>query len=271
MSNGVTIGQAASSVGVTVRMVRHYHKLGLVAEPERDSSGYRRYGSAELLQLVQVRTPAAAGVPPAGIGPLLDADAPRFATADIEGQLVVHIAELTARRDMLHRLAHGDRALLPDRACTVLERMRGLGFVPSYVAAQREALVWTRALVPEGFAGLLAQLEHGLDDPEYVELTKRGREAEAWEPEDPRIEELAAAMAERLLANPALRGGPGGPAGVGQGFGRVPADQQPPRGPGSRSGPPDRPHRSQAPCVGRTHVPTVTRPAPLPWPRAGCA
>ncbi|MET4612625.1 DNA-binding transcriptional MerR regulator [Rhodococcus sp. PvR044] len=63
MRNGVTIGQAAAFGGVTVKTVRHYHKLGLVKEPERDSSGYRRYGSAELLRLVQVRTLAAAGVP----------------------------------------------------------------------------------------------------------------------------------------------------------------------------------------------------------------
>ncbi|MCX5383493.1 MerR family transcriptional regulator [Streptomyces sp. NBC_00083] len=212
MSNGVTIGQAASFVGVTVKTVRHYHKLGLVGEPERDSSGYRRYGSAELLHLVQVRTLAAAGVPLAGIGPLLDADAAGFATvlADVEAQLADRIEELTARRDTLRRLADGDRALLPDRACAILERMRGLGFAPDYVAAQREALVLAKALVPDGFDGFLAQLERGLDDPEHVELTRRGHEAEAWDPDDPRIEELADAMAARHLANPALRGDPEG-------------------------------------------------------------
>ncbi|MET9079635.1 MerR family transcriptional regulator [Streptomyces sp. NPDC004232] len=208
MRNGVTIGQAAAFVGVTVKTVRHYHKLGLVAEPERDSSGYRRYGSGELLQLVQVRTLAAAGVPLAEIGPLLDADAAQFgaALADVERQLTERIDELVTRRDTLHRLADGDRALLPDRACAILDRMPGLGFSPDYVAAQREALVLTRALVPEGFDGFLAQLEHGLDDPEYVELIQRGREAETWEPDDPRIEELATAMATRYLANPALQG-----------------------------------------------------------------
>ncbi|MFE5912440.1 MerR family transcriptional regulator [Streptomyces wedmorensis] len=208
MRNGVTIGQAAAFVGVTVKTVRHYHKLGLVAEPERDSSDYRRYGSDELLQLVQVRTLAAAGVPLAEIGPMLDADATRFRAAltDVERQLTEHIDELVARRDTLHRLADGDRALLPDRACAILDRMPGLGFGPDYVAAQREALVLARALVPEGFEGFLTQLEHGLDDPEYIALTKRGWEAETWEPDDPRIDELATAMADRYLANPALLG-----------------------------------------------------------------
>jgi DNA-binding transcriptional MerR regulator len=118
MRNGVTIGQAAAFVGVTVKTVRHYHKLGLVEEPKRDSSGYRRYGSAALLRLVQVRTLAAAGVPLAEIGPLLDTDAALFAAAlaDVERQLTGRIEELIARRDTLHRLADGNRALLPDRA-----------------------------------------------------------------------------------------------------------------------------------------------------------
>ncbi|MFE9410501.1 MerR family transcriptional regulator [Streptomyces sp. NPDC006704] len=208
MSNGVTIGQAASFAGVTVKTVRHYHKLGLVAEPERDSSGYRRYGSRELLHLVQARTLAGAGVPLAEIAPMLDADAARFRTAlaDVERRLTESIAELTARRDTLHRLADGDRALLPDRACALLERMTDLGFDPDYVAAQREAMVLARALVPTGFEGFLAQLETGLDDPEYVDLTRRAQEAEAWDPDDPRVEELAGALANRYLANAAPRG-----------------------------------------------------------------
>ncbi|MFE5585902.1 MerR family transcriptional regulator [Kitasatospora sp. NPDC056531] len=210
MMSGVTIGQAAAFVGVTVKTVRHYHQHGLVDEPRRDGSGYRRYGSDELLRLVQVRTLAAAGVPLAEIGPLLDADAEQFAAAlaDVERRLADRIAELAARRDMLHRLAEGDRALLPDRACAVLERMPDLGLSPDYVAAQREALVLVRALVPEGFDDFLAQLEHRIDDPVFIDLTRRGQEAEAWEPDDPRIEELATAMADHYLANPALLGSP---------------------------------------------------------------
>lgn len=210
MTNGVTIGEAAAFVGVTVKTVRHYHKLGLVAEPHRDPSGYRRYGSDELLRLVQARTLAAAGVPLAEIGPLLDADAGRFAAtlADVERRLTARIADLTARRDTLHRLTDGDRALLPDQACAILDRMPGLGFGPDYVAAQREALVLARALVPDGFDGFVAQLDRRLDDPGYVELAKRGWAAESWAPDDPRIEELATAMADHYLAHPELLGNP---------------------------------------------------------------
>lgn len=205
MMNGVTIGKAAAFVGVTVKTVRHYHKLGLVAEPERDNSGYRRYGSADLLRLVQVRTLAAAGVPLADIGPLLDSDAASFAASlvDVERQLTERIDELTARRDTLHRLAHGDRALLPDRAVALLEGMPTLGFAQDDVTIARESFVLAKALVPEGFDDYLTHVEHALQDPQFVALTKRTAEVAGWAPEDPRVAELATDMADHYLANPA--------------------------------------------------------------------
>ncbi|MFD6396675.1 MerR family transcriptional regulator [Nocardia sp. NPDC060249] len=202
--NGVTIGQAAVFAGVTIKTVRHYEKNGLLDEPARDSSGYRRYGSAELLRLVQVRTLAAAGVPLAEIGPLLDADADAFATelADVERRLTERIEELIVRRDTLHRLADGDRTLLPDRAVALLARLPGLGFPPAEVAAAREGWVLARALVPEGFDDYLTNVENALDDTEFLTLSRRASESATWEPDDPRIEEVATALAEHYLANP---------------------------------------------------------------------
>ncbi|MEU7070193.1 MerR family transcriptional regulator [Streptomyces narbonensis] len=212
MADGLTIGQAAAFVGVTIKTVRHYHRLGLVAEPERDRSGYRRYRSGELFRLVQVRTLAAAGVPLAEIGDLLDAGPETFAATlgEVHDRLTERIDELIARRARLHRLDHGDRALLPDRACAVLDRLAELGFGPDYVAGQREAMVLTRALVPEIFDSFLTRLGRTLDDPESVELTKRCWAARSWDPDDPRIEELASALADKLLADRPLLAMPAG-------------------------------------------------------------
>ncbi|SFE00407.1 DNA-binding transcriptional regulator, MerR family [Actinopolyspora alba] len=210
MAYGVTIGQAATFTGVTVKTVRHYHKLGLLEEPPRDRSGYRRYKSDELLRLVQIRTLAAAGVPLAEVGAVLDADVEQFgaAIADVRRRLTEQITELIARRETLHQIAEGDRALLPDRALDLLHRMSDLGFEADYVATQREALVLSLALVPEGFDSFLTLLERRLDDPGYVNLAKRCWEAENWQPDDPCIEELATAVAEHFLANPTLLGDP---------------------------------------------------------------
>jgi DNA-binding transcriptional MerR regulator len=202
----LTIGQAAAFAGVTVKTVRHYHRLGLIDEPKRDRSGYRRYGSSDLLRLVQVRTLAGAGVPLAEIGDLLDADPERFAAAlaEVQRRLTERIEELVGRRDTLHRLAQGDRALLPDRACAMLSRLVDLGFSADYVAMQREGFVLFQALLPEAFDPFLAQLEHRLGDSVFIELMKRIWDALSWQPDDPRIDELASAMADNLLANRAL-------------------------------------------------------------------
>jgi MerR family transcriptional regulator, thiopeptide resistance regulator len=206
MSNGVTISQAAAFAGVTVKTVRHYHKHGLVEEPRRDRSGYRRYGSAELLRLVQVRTLAAAGVPLAEIGPMLDADAEQRATAiaDVQRRLTERIDDLVARRDMLHRLADFDGVLLPDRARAFLDRLPDFGLSAESVEGIRDGLVLARALVPEGFDDYLTKVERALGDTKFVELSKRSFEAAAWKPDDPRIEELASASVEHFLANPGL-------------------------------------------------------------------
>ncbi|MEU8793024.1 MerR family transcriptional regulator [Streptomyces sp. NPDC048643] len=203
MVYGLTIGQAAAFAGVTVKAVRHYHRLNLVEEPGRDGSGYRRYGSAQMLRLVQVRTLAGAGVPLAEIAGLLDGDPEGFAAAleDVERRLTERIEELIARRAVLHRLASGDRLLLPERACAVLDRLAGLGVGAAYVAIQQEALVLARALVPEVFESFLQHLEHQLADPQYVELVRRCQDAEAWDADDPRLDELAATLAAKVLAH----------------------------------------------------------------------
>ncbi|KAK1178631.1 hypothetical protein B7755_011085 [Streptomyces sp. NBS 14/10] len=127
--------------------------------------------------IVQVRPPADAGVRLAGTGPLPDAGAQQFPAvlaaplADVGRQLTERIADLIARRDTLHRLTGGDRALLPGRACAILDRMPGLGFSPDCVAAQREVLVL------EGFGGFLARLEHWLEGPGHIGLTRHSWEA----------------------------------------------------------------------------------------------
>jgi len=77
----LTIGQLAAYVGVTVRAVRHYHQRGLLAEPARDSSGYRRYDADAVIDLIRIKTLAGAGVPLARIEELLNAEPEQFSEA----------------------------------------------------------------------------------------------------------------------------------------------------------------------------------------------
>ncbi|WP_410652323.1 MerR family transcriptional regulator [Amycolatopsis sp. cmx-4-54] len=205
-SHGLTIGQAASFAGVTTKTVRHYHRLGLVDEPPRDRSGYRRYGSMELLQLVQARTLALAGLPLTDIPDLLAAGPDEFAAtvAEVDRRLAGRIAELTARRETLNRLGSGDRALLPDRACALLDGLRRHGFGDETVHTFREGLVLAKALIPGDFQDYLRRLEVAFADPRYVELLKKCWGVAEWEPDDPRIDDLAAVVAGYLLEHPPL-------------------------------------------------------------------
>ncbi len=61
-SGEVRIGEVATWAGVTPRTVRHYHRIGLLPEPPRSSSGYRDYGMADLVRLLRVRRLAELGV-----------------------------------------------------------------------------------------------------------------------------------------------------------------------------------------------------------------
>ena len=70
----LTIGELAAFAGVSTRTVRYYHGLGLLPEPSRDESGYRRYTADDVVRLVRVVALAAAGVPLARVGDLLEAD-----------------------------------------------------------------------------------------------------------------------------------------------------------------------------------------------------
>ena len=125
----LTIGQLAAYAGVTVRAVRHYHAKGLLPEPERDYSGYRRYDAHAVVELIKIRTLADAGVPLARVSELLDADQEEFtaAVADIDRRLRAEIREQQQHRER-SQLAAGDSLALPPEAVAYLDRMRALGF-----------------------------------------------------------------------------------------------------------------------------------------------
>ncbi|MEV5575960.1 MerR family transcriptional regulator [Spirillospora sp. NPDC052269] len=97
---------------MTVRTVRHYHQIGLLPEPERDASGYRRYSAQAAVDLVRIRTLAEAGVPLARINALLCAGPTEFADAitDIDNALQAKIDQLTEHRRRIAELASGERA-----------------------------------------------------------------------------------------------------------------------------------------------------------------
>jgi DNA-binding transcriptional MerR regulator len=108
---GLTIGQLAKYAHVTIKAVRHYHQRGLLGEPPRDTSGYRRYTAEHAIQLIKIRTLADAGVPLARIKPLLAGDSDQFAAAiaEIERNLEARINQLRQLRERMVQLNAGER------------------------------------------------------------------------------------------------------------------------------------------------------------------
>lgn len=52
---GLRIGELAALAGVTTRTVRHYHRIGVLPEPEREGNGYRVYRLRDVVRLLRVR------------------------------------------------------------------------------------------------------------------------------------------------------------------------------------------------------------------------
>ena len=99
-----------------MRAVRHYHQRGLLPEPERDASGYRRYGAQAVVDLIRIKTLADAGVPLARIQDAAGRRPEQFARriAQIDQALRQRIRDLEQQRRRIAELAAGDRLFLPD-------------------------------------------------------------------------------------------------------------------------------------------------------------
>lgn len=68
-----SIGAMAAQTGLTVRALRHYERIGLLAPTARTASGHRRYGASDVERLQQVVSLRAVGLPLATIRDVLDA------------------------------------------------------------------------------------------------------------------------------------------------------------------------------------------------------
>ena len=168
----LTIGQLAAYAGVTVRAVRHYHQIGLLPEPERDASGYRRYGAPAVVSLIKIRTLADAGVPLSQIGRMLEADPTTFAEAveRIDTRLRDEIDRLEASRKQIARLAAGDSLVLPPQVVAYLDRLREIGTSERMMAGERDGWILIAARWPEKVIEWMPDKVAQLQDPRVVRL-----------------------------------------------------------------------------------------------------
>jgi DNA-binding transcriptional MerR regulator len=168
----LTIGQLADYAGVTPRAVRHYHQIGLLPEPERDASGYRRYGATAVVSLIKIRTLANAGVPLSQIAELLQADPAAFAEAvrRIDDRLREEAERLELSRKQIAQLAAGDTLLVPPEVACYLDRLREIGASERIVQGERDGWILVAARWPDKIAAWMPDKLATLEDPRLVRL-----------------------------------------------------------------------------------------------------
>lgn len=192
----LTISQLAGVAGVTVRAVRHYHQRGLLAEPRRDSSGYRRYDGQAVIDLLKIATLAHAGVPLAQVETLLTASPEAFSGAltQLDTDLEQRISRLQQDRQCIMALRSGDRLVLPGVVVDYLDRLRTLGVSETTVAAERDGWTVLQALAPDQVLLTIEEKSAALDDPDFQRIYLAFDEAARWDPDDPRLPQLADMM-----------------------------------------------------------------------------
>jgi DNA-binding transcriptional MerR regulator len=158
--------------------VRYYHSIGLVPEPPRDDSGYRRYGGKEVIELVRVARLRALGMPLPQIAERISAtETDDVSLADsldaLADELDAEINRLVASRDQLRELARSQTFDQPIKALTQALQDQGvLGPADHLRTGEQWAAAVLDALHPEGITGVLAQASRLFGDSTVLaELT----------------------------------------------------------------------------------------------------
>ena len=194
----ITIGQLARYVGVSTKTIRVYHDKGLLPEPQRDPSGYRRYGAGDAIDLIKTRILARAGIPLARIRELRSAgdDELRRAVEQIDADISLRIRDLQATQVRLRQLAAGNLTTLPPDVSDHLVRLRGLGFTERWVALQHDLWMLVFATHPGTAFTLFHDQAQILSDPASCQVFLDYDHAHDLDADDPRIDDLARRIVE---------------------------------------------------------------------------
>ncbi|WP_199745826.1 MerR family transcriptional regulator [Amycolatopsis sp. WAC 04182] len=189
----ITIGKLADYAGVTMKAIRHYHEWGLLPEPGRDSSGYRRYTAQDAIALVKIRTLADAGVPLARVKELLDGGQETLEAAidEIDRDLQDRVARLLATREHLAQLRGGDRLFVSPDVAAYLDDLRELGVSERHIQTERDGWILMRTASPDDATAWITEKRELMTDRTFRALCLDYDAAYDWSPDDPRLPGLA--------------------------------------------------------------------------------
>ncbi|BDH58116.1 MerR family transcriptional regulator [Tsukamurella sp. PLM1] len=197
------IGDIARIAGVSTRAIRHYHRIGLVPEPARESNGYRSYSLDEVVLLLRIRRLVELGMSLDEIGDVLD-DGERArdldeVLAELDADLARQEEAIRERRRQLIELRSSAavRAPVPGRVGDIADRIAEV-YAGSDAAARMELAVME--VLTGVLPGAVEVYEAALDDPAVTALSGEiAAEFDALQtaaPDDPRV----TALADRIVA-----------------------------------------------------------------------
>ncbi|MEV8375534.1 MerR family transcriptional regulator [Kribbella sp. NPDC056861] len=175
--------QLAELAGTTVKTVRHYHKLGLLEEPERGTNGYKHYGVAHLTSLLRIRRLTELGVPLAQIAEMGDAAPyPEETLRLLDLELAAGIERLQrARQELALILENASPTDLPAAWASAGEMSatdRALLVVQSRLLSPAGIETWRRFVTeyrPDESVGEFDRLDAEADEVTRRELAERLR------------------------------------------------------------------------------------------------
>lgn len=101
--------EIANIASTTVNTVRHYHRLGLLDEPERRFNGYKQYGVRHLVQLLQIRRLVELGLPLGRVGEVSgEGEGRQDVLRELDAELVAGIERLEHARAGLAAILRED-------------------------------------------------------------------------------------------------------------------------------------------------------------------
>jgi DNA-binding transcriptional MerR regulator len=185
--------EVAELAGTTVNTVRHYHRAGLLEEPERLSNGYKQYSARHLVRLLQIRRLRDIGVP------LVQIEAVGSASGAIPAEALLAIdADLAASIERLQRARAEIRAILDGSTATDVPA--GFEDVASRLTPSERSLMLVYSQLYDESA--MTDLKHMVDaEPEDTDAEFEALTADADDATRQRIAEVFAPQLAQHLAD----------------------------------------------------------------------
>ncbi|WP_134051363.1 MerR family transcriptional regulator [Mycobacteroides franklinii] len=196
---GVMVGwstrELAELAGTSLRTVRHYHDIGVLGEPERRSNGYKSYGVAHLVRVLQIKRLTGLGL---SLKQIADMDE---TNEDPQEALRALDAELAATIERLHNVRSELGQILSSEVAADLPAEFGAAAVNVELSDTDRSLafVMSRVLGPVGlqaFVGMFLDQQDRALDRELENLS-----ADADEQTRADLAERMSLQAQRLYAN----------------------------------------------------------------------